>query len=480
MYGNKDVFVKSARFKPDRPLPVDEPVVGSSPVVVPVAPETKRSVVLTSKVPPNGGYGWTVVISAFLVCFVYWGFLKSLDVFKGAIAAEFPKTAPTVTVWIFELTGTVSLITAPLAGISVKTCGFRITAFLGGVLCCLGLVVSHFVNSAGLVVCCIGSLVGVGASFAVTSSLACIGGYFTTLLPAALALALSGSSVGALVLPNGIKLVLEVLGLRDTFYVLAGLFAVVCLCSFAFAPPENHFLTVVTVGETVFESERVRGDDTQSCLCVRFAKALSDTLALRHLSKSTFLLMATSAFSMGMGYPHFHHYIPERAEALDLSRQNTAELLSYAVVLSDLASRLLYGFFATRWAFARSVEYTIAVVIAATAAAALPFCTEFFHFIIVSVLAGVGAGMWTVAVPVLLVANHGSQELGATFSLIRFFLGAANVVHAFSVKVLDYTLGAEAVLFYMGGSVGFAAVLSLFLNLAVFVRGRKKKRTSQI
>lgn len=437
----------------------------------------KKTVTVSSKVAPDGGFGWAVVFASFVISFIISGFMKSFSAFRASIFAEFPGTSPSEAAWISGLIGTLSLVTSPVTGMLMTAYGFRIMVFAGGVLCSCGLAISYFATSAGFLVGSLGTFMGIGASFAFTSSVVCVGRYFTTKKPLAMALALSGGCVGAMALPTGIRLILLALGLRYTFLVMAGMFAIICVCSIAFGQPEDHFLSVakeVPADEIPCEAVVVKEVDADPRVFVRFLKAASEKLALRFLADPIFVLTTASVFAMGMGNPHFLHYIPQQAEVLGATHSAAMALLAYAAI-GDLVARLSYGMLASRSPFPRSVEYAAALVISATSVILLPFCSTYGHLIGAAVIAGLGTGVWTILIPLLLGSNHGAKNLNGTFALVRLFQGMANLIYPPVAGTLRSGFGTEAVLLFMGGMMCTAAVLGILLNVVAYIRNRQKQ-----
>ncbi|XP_019617881.1 PREDICTED: monocarboxylate transporter 2-like [Branchiostoma belcheri] len=87
--------------------------------------------------PPDGGWGWMVVLAGFIVYGSTFGTFRSLGVFFLTFSQQFQASAAE-TAWISSILMSVTLLLSPVGIVLANTIGFRPTIMLGGVLSAAG------------------------------------------------------------------------------------------------------------------------------------------------------------------------------------------------------------------------------------------------------------------------------------------------------------------------------------------------------
>ena len=137
---------------------------------------------------------------------------------------------------------------SPVSSILTDRIGCRAAGVIGGALACGGMIASSFVTRIELLYLTYGVMVGSGFSIAYTPSLVILGHYFRKRIGLANGLVTFGSGVFTIVLPIGLKAILESIGLPNTLRVLAGLAFIMTLGAIAFRPvplPANFDLKIL-------------------------------------------------------------------------------------------------------------------------------------------------------------------------------------------------------------------------------------------
>lgn len=97
-------------------------------------------------IPPDGGWGWVVVLSSFLCNLIVDGIIFSFAIFLEPIAKEFSVDKAEVTL-VGSLMSGFYLIAGPFASAIANAYGFRIVAIVGSLIGAAAFAVSHFANS---------------------------------------------------------------------------------------------------------------------------------------------------------------------------------------------------------------------------------------------------------------------------------------------------------------------------------------------
>lgn len=108
--------------------------------------DNSNNIETTVVVPPDGGWGWVVVIASFMCNLIVDGIIFSFGTFLDGIAEEYQVTKADVTL-VGSLMSGFYLIVGPFASAIANGYGFRLVAIFGSILAAVGFALSSFATS---------------------------------------------------------------------------------------------------------------------------------------------------------------------------------------------------------------------------------------------------------------------------------------------------------------------------------------------
>lgn len=202
-------------------------------------------------------YGWIVVLACFVGSFVVFGLSYSFGVFFEEMLDEFghPRGVTSVAFGVQTLA---LYVGASVVGALVDQYGTRRMLVVGTVVLCSGLVLTSLATSLVVLVVGYGVVTGLGLSVVFVVSYATVPRWFDRRQGFAAGVASSGLGVGMLVVAPASAWLIDDIGWRSAFLVLAGataaLLAVMALLvrddpvSAGVSPPDDEFVAGSSAG----------------------------------------------------------------------------------------------------------------------------------------------------------------------------------------------------------------------------------------
>ncbi|XP_057660337.1 monocarboxylate transporter 9-like [Diorhabda carinulata] len=179
--------------------------------------------------PPDGGWGWVIVLASFVVNLIADGITFSFGVIFVEFLNYFGEDRGT-TAWVGGLFMAMPLLSGPVASFLTDRYGCRKVTVFGALMASIGFVISSMANS--MVVLCItfGVISGFGLSLCYVASVVIVAYYFDKKRSFATGLAVCGSGIGTFIFAPLIQFLLDEYGWRGTTLILAGLFLNLIVC----------------------------------------------------------------------------------------------------------------------------------------------------------------------------------------------------------------------------------------------------------
>ncbi|KAI8096592.1 major facilitator superfamily domain-containing protein [Halteromyces radiatus] len=278
--------------------------------------EQTKNIVVVDDDFEDGGYGWFVVMGAFMVQ------VTSFGVMQEYYQENYFGTSQQLNL---SFVGTIALIftniCGPLAQILTSMWGYRIVMIIGTLCVSLGLILAGFSSQIWHLYLTQGILFGIGASLMYCTIMGVAPLWFNRRRGIALGITASGSGIGGLVIPFIMTPINESLGPGWTYRILG----FICLAC--------DLVAVILVRPRV--------------PVPRQRKRLGDIIQLNVLKDGNFLLFCIGSMVALLGYFIPYFFLPSYATLIGLSKLQGSALVAVSSACNFIG-RILAGLCADR------------------------------------------------------------------------------------------------------------------------------------
>ncbi|KFB47004.1 AGAP005394-PA-like protein [Anopheles sinensis] len=178
---------------------------------------------------PDGGYGWVVVFSSFMISLIMDGVSFSFGLIYTELLTYFGESK-SKTAWIGSLFIAVPLLSGPVMSNLVDRYGCRKMTMLGGTMGGLGFVLASYSQSVEQLYFTFGILAGVGLGVGYVTVVVSVAFWFDKKRTFATGIGASGTGIGTFVYAPLCRWLIDNFGWRGTTLILAGtLFNIVAM-----------------------------------------------------------------------------------------------------------------------------------------------------------------------------------------------------------------------------------------------------------
>ncbi|NXI72578.1 MOT2 protein, partial [Anseranas semipalmata] len=407
--------------------------------------------------PPDGGYGWVVVVSAFMVMGLTAAVLKTFGLFFVEIQEHFDELASTIS-WITSVTIATFHLGAPVASSLCVKYSHRAVVITGGLLAFSGMALGFLGLSMVWMYATTGFLQGLGISFSWTPAISIVSHYFSKKRALANAIASAGECAFAFTFGPFFQWLIGQYGWKGALLIIGGIQLNICVCGILMRPLTSSCCLEASHSETPpgNGASRIEKEDKSPTTHKTFNWML--------VRRPEFVLYALFGILAAMSFFVPPLFLVPLSYSLGIDESWTASLLSILAMV-DFAGRLLCGWYANLHVTKTIHLLTMTITLISTSLMLLPLANNYLSLAIFTGFYGFFFGT-TVAVHITVLADvvgmsNFDSALGL-FMLIRStggFLGpplAGLIVDMAG----DYRAG-----FYMAGAtLVLAAVFLVILD----------------
>lgn len=394
-----------------------------------------------------------------------------------------------------------------IAGPLIKKFGWRSVAISGSVLSTIGFVSSSFVNNIYLLYFTYGVMTGIGNGLMYVTSMVCVQHYFDSKRALATGLAVSGSGVGTLLFGWLDPLLLKHFRWRKTLLIEAGIMLSGSIFGAFYKPLPNGNYNIDDEQEdntkltksteelepnektplTQSAENRHKNNDTSysdilvqepvsTCCGVSCKNAIVDfSLFLNPI----FLLFCTALTLFCFGYHVPYTFTPDRVIQLlgekNIKLDKASILISY-MGISNVVSRLIFGWFADKSPKARFYLGSICLTLGGVISMLITFFNTYWLMVFYSVLFGAFTGCWASLFPVILVDLLGidviERSLGQSLAIASFAFLFASPLSAF---IKEQTNNYDVSFWVVGSAEALGGLILLSIKIVQWHQRRRHR-----
>ncbi|XP_070761238.1 monocarboxylate transporter 13 [Enoplosus armatus] len=324
--------------------------------------------------PPDGGYGWVVVMSAFFVMGLTAAVLKNFGLFFLDIQSHFGVPTST-TSWVTSTTIAMFHLGAPAASVLTLLFSQRVVIIIGGLLAASGMLLASLDLSLPWLYLTMGLLQGVGISFAWIPANSMVSHYFVRWRPIAYAIASSGECVFAIMFSPFFQWLIETYTWQGTLLIIGGLQLNLCVCGALMRPLETAQSPI---------QETKDGLEGDAAVLPPRRKVIFQCSLMRKPELFLYILFAIFA-AVGFFIPPL--FLVPFASSLGMDKYWPASILS-VLALADLVGRLICGWIANMRLFRNLQLLTMVVTLLGVVLLLLPISHNYWVILVFASLYG--------------------------------------------------------------------------------------------
>ncbi|XP_026749154.1 monocarboxylate transporter 2 [Galleria mellonella] len=186
-------------------------------------------------VPPDGGWGWVVVVASFMCNVFVDGIIFSGGMFQNSIQEEFNISESQVAL-VNSLLAGFYLLAGPFVSALANKYGFRVVTIVGSLISSSAFALVYYANSVEYLYFVYGIVGGIGLCMIYMPAVLTVGFYFEKWRALATGLALCGSGVGTFVMAPLTAMINNSLGWKMTILFHAGMLLLCIIFGAMFRP----------------------------------------------------------------------------------------------------------------------------------------------------------------------------------------------------------------------------------------------------
>ncbi|XP_055033049.2 monocarboxylate transporter 3 [Misgurnus anguillicaudatus] len=432
--------------------------------------------------PPDGGWGWAVLLGCFVITGFSYAFPKAVSVYFKELMKDF-NCGYSDTAWISSIMLAMLYGSGPVSSIMVNKFGCRPVMLVGGLLASGGMIGASFTTNIIQLYLTAGVITGLGLALNFQPSLIMLGSYFDKRRPLANGLAAAGSPVFLSALSPLGQVLLNHYGWRGGFLIMGGLLLNCCTCGAVMRPLKRKERKAMAKGE-VFSQElnemlpSKAGQESDKCKNNndgRHRKKKKKLLDFSVLRDKGLIIYVIAKFILVLGLFVPTILLVNYAKDQGVPDQDAAFLLSI-IGFIDIFARPTCGIVAgLKWMRPKTAYlFSLALLFNGLTDVCSATNTDYKGLVIFCVFFGLSYGMVGALQFEVLMGIVGTSGFSSALGLVLLIEAVSVLIGPPSAGYLVDTYKNYELIFYMAG--GELITAGIFLAVASFCCIKQKKR----
>ncbi|XP_054992926.1 monocarboxylate transporter 10 [Sorex araneus] len=396
--------------------------------------------------PPEGGWGWVVMLAAMWCNGSVFGIQNACGVLFVSMLKTFGSKDDDKmvfkTAWVSSLSMGMIFFCCPIASVFTDLFGCRKTAIVGAAVGFIGLMASSFVSSIEPLYLTYGIIFACGCSFAYQPSLVILGHYFKKRLGLVNGIVTAGSSIFTILLPFLLRVLTESLGLFYTMRVLCIFMFVLFLAGFTYRP---------LASSAKKKESGTKGGHRFSLFSRRKFDPPKKVFNFALFKVTAYAVWAlgipAALFGYFVPYVHLMKYVNEKFQD-----EKNKEVLLMCIGITSGVGRLLFGRIADYVPGVKKVYLQVlSFIFIGLMSMMIPLCNVFGALIAVCLIMGLFDGCFISIMAPIAFELVGAQEVSQAIGFLLGFMSIPMTVGPPIAGLLRDKLGAYDVAFYLAG-----------------------------
>ncbi|KAL7638049.1 UNVERIFIED_CONTAM: hypothetical protein RMT77_011674 [Armadillidium vulgare] len=295
--------------------------------------------------------------------------------------------------------------------------------------------------------------------------------YFEEKLAFANGFRVSGESIGGLIFPLILLLLVELFGVRGFRLILASIFLNIIICAILIYSPETHRKIQILSSMNDFPVEKTKKAELykaiNSYIPNSTKKSNKKSLEFHYFKNSIYLLFILSTISMSFSIPMVLYNIPIYGRSFGLSSTQISLLLSSQAVV-DTVLRIIIGFISNKNVFKKLNVFIFCLLVGSIGIFLIPVCAHLWQIYFAIFLYSISPAGYNTLLNVILTQQFGKASITTTWGFIRMVLGIFGSIGSLIIGVIiDASNNYVFVFIFMGGGMLISAIFLLFEPLVI-------------
>lgn len=373
-------------------------------------------------VPPDGGWGWVVVMAGFLCNMVLDGIGYSFGILLTPLMKHYGVGKGLMSLVGSILTGVI-LLTGPLASLLVNKLGARMTCIIGAIVSALAIFISTFSVNVYMLMVFYGVLGGMGLGFMYVPAVTAVGYWFEKRRSLVTGISTCGSGFGTIVFAPVVTNLESALGWQWCNRIVAS-FCLACTILGATMKPvpmpsrdeENSIAEIKENIKKDRENVTLIEESTNS----EEKKEESGYLAVIKNVPFLCVMLANLPAVMGLYIPYM--FLPGISQQRGLTEDESALLISL-IGFFNTGGRIVSGAITDHPKIDALFLTTVTIFLGSLCPALMTLCHTFWSYAIVCIMFGLFLSAWPAVTSSCLVDMLGLSPLTSAFGILTCIRG---------------------------------------------------------